>query len=118
MKKILILISIVLVFSITFNIPKYRELNNIKIIESIGYDCLNNNIYLKEIIPKKDDNGIEYKYKVYKIKNNISDEYYLKSTKYIITNCDNTNTLISKYNLNPKYIYHTNKDIEKELRES
>ena len=56
---------IVLFILVFFKIPEYRELNNIKIIESIGYDCLNDKVYLKEIIPEKDDSGIEYKYKIH-----------------------------------------------------
>lgn len=115
MKRIFILIILIIICFYTFNIPKYRELNNIKIIEEIGYDCGNNTIYLKEIIPEKDDSGIEYKYKIYNINNNINNTFYLKSTKYIITNCPNTSYLINKYNLTPKYIYHTNNDIKKEL---
>ena len=117
MRKYLFLFIIALICFCSFNIPKYRELNELKIIEGIGYDCLNNKIVLKEILPEKDDNGIEYKYKIYNIKK-INNDFYLQNTKYIITNCDNTSSLIKKYKVKPKYIYHTNFDIEKELRES
>ena len=117
MRKYLFLFIITLICLCSFNIPKYRELNELKIIEGIGYDCLNNKIVLKEILPEKDDNGIEYKYKIYNIKK-INNDFYLKNTKYIITNCDNTSSLINKYKVKPKYIYHTNFDIEKELRRS
>lgn len=116
-KNILIIISVILI-SLIFNIPKYRELNNIHIIEGIGINCINDKqiVYLKEIIPEKDDSGIEYKYRYYTYHNKINNnKIYLKGTKYIITNCINTSNFINTYNLNPKYIYHTNKDIKKEL---
>ena len=116
-KNILIIISVILI-SLIFNIPKYRELNNIHIIEGIGINCINDKqiVYLKEIISEKDDSGIEYKYRYYTYHNKINNnKIYLKGTKYIITNCINTNEVINTYNLNPKYIYHTNKDIKKEL---
>ena len=116
-KNILIIISVILI-SLIFNIPKYRELNNIHIIEGIGINCINDKqiVYLKEIIPEKDDSGIEYKYRYYTYHNKINNnKIYLKGTRYIITNCINTNKVINTYNLNPKYIYHTNKDIKKEL---
>lgn len=116
MKRNIIIISLVIILSLFFKIPQYLELNNLKIIEGIGLDCYNkNNLYLKEIIPEKDDNGIEYKYQIYISSNKINNNYYLKNTKYIITNCDNTSSLIKKYNLKPKYIYHTQSDIKKEL---
>lgn len=117
MKKFFILTLCILFILAVFKIPEYRELNNIKIIESIGYDCINDKIYFKEIIPEKDDSGLDYNYKIHYI-DKINKDYYLKSTKFIITNCDNTNILINKYNLKPKYIYHTKNDIEKELRKS
>ena len=116
-KNILIIISVILI-SLIFNIPKYRELNNIHIIEGIGINCINDKqiVYLKEIIPEKDDSGIEYKYRYYTYHNKINNnKIYLKGTRYIITNCINTNEVINTYNLNPKYIYHTNKGIKKEL---
>ena len=118
MKKYLFIILIVLIISLFIKIPEYKELNNLKIIEGIGLECINNNkiLYLKEIIPEKDDNGIEYDYKYYKVNfNNLNNKYYLKNTKYIITNCSNTIDLIYNYKLMPIYIYHTNNDIKKEL---
>lgn len=118
MKKYLFIILIVLIISLFIKIPEYKELNNLKIIEGIGLECINNNkiLYLKEIIPEKDDNGIEYNYKYHKVNsNNLNNIYYLKNTKYIITNCSNTIDLINNYKLRPIYIYHTNNDIEKEL---
>lgn len=118
MKKYIFIILIVLIISLFIKIPEYKELNNLKIIEGIGLECINNNkiLYLKEIIPEKDDNGIEYNYKYHKVNfNNLNNKYYLKNTKYIITNCSNTIDLINNYKLKPIYIYHTNNDIKKEL---
>ena len=39
MKKLLIIALILLFISIFVEVPEYIELNNLKIIESIGYDC-------------------------------------------------------------------------------
>ena len=66
MKKIFILILIIL-GGIIFKIPEYKELNQLAIIESIGlyYDESNYVIYLREIIPIKSDEGIDYEYKYY-----------------------------------------------------
>ena len=73
------------------------------------------NVFI-DTISEKDDSGIEYKYRYYTYHNKINNnKIYLKGTRYIITNCINTNEVINTYNLNPKYIYHTNKDIKKEL---
>ena len=66
MKRLLLFI-IILVGAFIFKIPKYVELNNLAIIEGIGIEHLDNKytIYLKEIIPKKKENGIIYEYKFY-----------------------------------------------------
>ena len=129
MKRIIYVILILSFFTSFFIKDKYVELNNLVIIDGIGVDCSDNqyNIYLKEIIPIKDDSGIEYEYKYYNVKDDdleksynlfdekISKKIYYKSTKYVISNCTNSKKLISTYNINPKYIIHTNKDIKKEL---
>lgn len=111
MKKIILLI-IILIPLLFIKIPKYKELNHLIIIEKIGFDCSNNTIYLKEIIPLKDDNGIEYKYIIHKYNNNFNsllknDKYYLNKD-VLITNC-------SKYkNSSFKKIINV-KNIKKEL---
>ncbi len=118
MKRNILIIIICVILSIFLNIPEYRELNDLVIVDSIGLDCEKNTIYLKEIIPEKDDNGIEYKYKYYKF-NDIdkikSNKFYLNNSKYIITNCHNTKDFLNTYNIKYKYIYHTQEDIKKEL---
>ena len=129
MKKI-IYVVVFTAFILSFFIKdKYIELNNLVIVEGIGVECSDGeyNIYLKEIIPVKDDSGIEYEYKFYNVKSDelnksytmldekISKKIYYDNTRYVITNCTSTNKLIYTYNINPKYIIHTNKDIKKEL---
>lgn len=81
MKKILILIIIIIGTYLLLDIPKYIELNDLKIIDRITINC--DNIILREIIPVKDDNSIEYKYKYY---NKISNKFYYKKAK-IINKC-------------------------------
>ena len=129
MKRI-IYVVLICSFILSFFIKdKYVELNNLVIVDSIGLECSDEvfNIYLKEVIPIKDDSGIEYEYKYYNIKSDdleksyslfdekINKMIYYKSTKNIITNCTNTKKLISTYKIKPKYIIHTNKNIKKEL---
>lgn len=81
------------------DIPDYVELNNLVIVDDVY--CKDNNIYIKEIIPIKDDSGISYKYKKYKIKlnnkdnilkdieSNINKKVYFKNKNIIknLTNC-------------------------------
>ena len=81
MKKILILIIIIIGTYLLLDIPKYIELNDLKIIDRITINC--DNIILREIIPVKDDNSIEYKYKYY---NKINNNFYYKKAK-IINKC-------------------------------
>ena len=77
MKKY-ILIIIILVLSLFIKVPSYRELNDLRIIKSI--DCDKDYYYLEEVIPIKDDNGIEYDKKMHKVKN-ISNKYFIKYAK-------------------------------------
>ena len=68
MKKTLFIIIFLFIISLFIDIPDYVELNNLVIVDEVY--CKDNNIYIKEIIPIKDNNGISYKYKKYKIKLN------------------------------------------------
>ena len=77
MKKYILLI-IILFISLFIKINDYRELNDLKIIESIK--CDENYYYLTEIIPNRDDNGIEYDKKIHKVKI-ISNKYFIKYAK-------------------------------------
>ena len=125
MKKILLIIIILLEISL-IKIPNYVELNNLAIINSIGIIEENNRytIILKEIIPIKSDQGIDYKYKYYKetstsIKKAINNltkktkkKLYLNKTKSLITNMITTKNTIHLLNINPNTIIHTKDNIE------
>lgn len=116
MKKIIIS-TILLIIIFTYFVPPYNELNNIMIIDSIKIIKKNNkyNITLREIIPKRNNSGLNYTHKYHKIEvNNISDikkniekkenkKLYLKKAKFLITNI-NSNLIINTYNLKPKVI--------------
>ncbi len=120
MKKLLIT-TIIFILLFIFIVPPYNELNNIAIIDSIGIEKTNDNyiVYLREIIPKKSDNGIKYTYKIYKtytnklenieskLQKNVKKKLYLNKVKYLVININNTK-LIDKLKINPKSIYHTN----------
>lgn len=110
------------IFLILVEIPNYVELNDLIIVDSIGIDCSNSNsIYIKEIIPIKSDNKINYKYKIYSysdsnfnnlisgINEKISKKIYYDRVKIIYTNCSND------IGIKSKKIINTNKDIKKEL---
>lgn len=110
------------IFLILVEIPNYVELNDLIIVDSIGIDCSNSNtIYIKETIPIKSDNKINYKYKIYSysdsnfnnlisgINEKISKKIYYDRVKKIYTNCSND------IGIKSKKIINTNKDIKKEL---
>ena len=115
MKRIIILI---LLLSISLMIPKYTELNHLIIIDGIGIEKENDiyTIYLREIIPIKDNNSIKYEYKYYKEKDNdinkainkVNDKtnkkLYLDKIKFLVTNSNDYKSLKIKF----KNIYKTN----------
>ena len=129
MKKLFIIIIIILGAYI-FKIPKYNELNNLAIIESIAveYDGTNYTLYLKEIIPTKNDQGIKYDYKYYqekdktiessykKIKEKTKKKLYLKRCKFLITNIHNSENIIRILSISPEIIYHEPNNIYKKLK--
>ena len=120
-KLLIILLLIPLLF---INIPPYIELNNIAIIEEIGIKQNKNNytLYLKEIIPIKEDNSIKYEYKYYestsknikaclrKINKSTKKTIYLNKVKTIYTN-KNIN-IKKELGIKPNSIKLTNKDIK------
>lgn len=69
MKKIFYL-SVILFGTIFINIPKYIELNNLAIIDTVTIKQNEGNYFLnlKEVIPIKDENGIKYQYEYYNSK--------------------------------------------------
>lgn len=121
MKKIILIILIVLELSI-IKIPSYKELNNLAIIEEIKVIKVNNKytITLKEIIPIKENDGINYKYKYYKessnsitdtidkLNNQTKKKLYLKKAKSLTTNIINSNNIIKELDIKPKTINHIN----------
>lgn len=131
MKKvgiIILLISIV-VFP---KISPYVELNNLAIIESIGvsYKDENYTIWLKEVIPIKDEQGINYEYEYYKGTGQSIDKaykeiifktkkkLYLKRAKLLITNLKHSQNVIDDLKIKPKNILHSTESIYKELKNS
>ena len=121
MKKLLLIAIIVLELSI-IPIPQYKELNNLAIIEDIKVIKTRNKytITLKEIIPIKENNGINYKYKyyqdssntikdaIYKLNNKTKKKLYLKKVKSLTTNIINSNNIIKELDIKPKTITHIN----------
>ena len=109
MKKYLLMFLLIFILSFFIKIPKYVELNEIKIIKNIEVNCINNySVLLVEIIPIKKDNGISYKYKKYhKLGNSFLETiksieksnkkyFYYKSAKLKIDGCLNKKE-IEKY---------------------
>lgn len=131
MKKVLITVLIILSLLI-IKIPPYVELNNLAIIDSIGvsYNDRNYTIYLKEIIPVKDENGITYEYEFYKsngdsidtcyknIKNKTKKKLYLKRIKLLITNLKKSNNILEELDINPSEILHSSENVYKELKKN
>mgnify|MGYP004459909145 CR=1 FL=1 len=129
MKRIVIATILVLSLFI-IKIPKYIELNNLAIIESIGinYKDKNYEIYLKEIIPYRSDQGIAYKYKYYnnkapsikkaleKIEKNINKKLYLNKLKLIIIDNNHKKKIKKDLTYKAKNYTYTNKNIKKVIR--
>lgn len=130
MKKFILALLCVFVIVGAFfliKIPEYVELNNLIIVEGIGVQCDSKNykLYLKEIIPTKDDNGITYKYKLYdsdnfnslekaykKIEEKSKKKIFYKDARYLVTNCNKSDKIIEYFKIDPNYIEHTKKEIE------
>ena len=79
MKKYILLIIIFIILSIFIKIPKYKELNNIKIIDKVYVYC--DYYKLREVLLDKDDYNYEYKY--YKEKKINKNRYYIDKAKFI-----------------------------------
>ncbi len=122
MNKLLILLLLIPILFI--DIPPYIELNNISIIETIGIEENKNEytLYLKEIIPIKEDNSITYKYHYYEstnktlkkclqdIESNSNKKIYLNKVKKLYTN-KNIN-IKKELGIKPNSIKITNKNIK------
>lgn len=117
--------TIVIILLLTLIVPKYKELNKLIIIDGIGIEKNNNTyiVYLREIIPIKENNSIKYEYKIYKekdeninkainkINNKTNKKLYLDKIKFLVTNTNNYKSLNIKINK----IHHTN-NVYKELK--
>ena len=79
MKKYILLIFIFIILSIFIKVPKYNELNNIKIIDKVYVYC--DSYKLREILLDKDDLTFEYKY--YKVKKINKNKYYISKAKMV-----------------------------------
>lgn len=127
-----ILFIVLIILSLFLHIPDYVELNDLAIIEGIGISYENNHytIYLKELIPVKDDQGIKYQYKYYydngdsvldayqKIALKAKKKIYLDKIKFMITNLETSEEIKKELNIHCKKVYHTNDDIYKKLKKT
>ena len=127
-----ILFIVLIILSLFLHIPDYVELNDLAIIEGIGISYENNHytIYLKELIPVKDDQGIKYQYRYYydngdsvldayqKIALKAKKKIYLDKIKFMITNLETSEELKKELNIHCKKVYHTNDDIYKKLKKT
>lgn len=121
MKRIILILLIILELFI-IKIPKYEELNNLVIIKEIAveYNKDKYTIYLKEIIPIKANQGINYKYKIYKetstsikkaynkIVSKTKKKLYLNKVKTLTTNIKNTDKIKNELKIKPESIIHSN----------
>ena len=121
MKRIILILLIILELFI-IKIPKYEELNNLVIIKEIAveYNKDKYTIYLKEIIRIKANQGINYKYKIYKetstsikkaynkIVSKTKKKLYLNKVKTLTTNIKNTDKIKNELKIKPESIIHSN----------
>lgn len=133
MKKIIIGVTCIIILIISFfliKIPEYVELNNLIIVEGIGVECNKEyfKLYLKEVIPTKDDTGISYDYRIYdsgnsssianaykKLEKKSKKKIFYKDVRYVMTNCTKSESILEYFDVNPNYIEHTKNEIKKEL---
>ena len=126
MKKIIVLVILFILFGFVIKIPTYHELNDLAIIKGVGVSYKNSSytIYMKEIIPARSDDGIEYKYKIYeasaddlesaleKVADKTKKKLYYKRCKFLVTDVDNSDFINEMLDINPKNIYHPSDDVK------
>lgn len=129
-KYYFIIIFIILGFFLP--ISDYVELNHLMIVDEIGVKCSNKtyHLYFREIIPIRNDNGIHYNYKIYDgfgtdlfkaykdLAGQTGKNIYIKKVQKLITNCYESSTTRDFFSIHPKDIYHTKKNIKKELEKT
>ena len=100
-RYIVVVFSILYLFSVCNFNPKYVELNNLLIVDKIDVVCEKDSylVTIREVIPIRDDNGIEYEHKNYQregtdlskmikeIENETRKKVYLKKAKVTSKNC-------------------------------
>ena len=81
-------------------------------------------IYMKEIIPARSDDGIEYKYKIYeasaddlesaleKVADKTKKKLYYKRCKFLVTDVDHSDFINEMLEIKPKSIYHPSDDVK------
>ena len=131
MKKVCAFLLLI-ISSYLLPIPDYVELNNLAIIEEVGvsYQEGHYTIYLKEEIPIKDEQGINYQYEYYqKTANTLQKAYqelqkdskkkiYLKKATLLITNVKNSESIKKELHFQPKNILHSNDSMKKHFKKS
>ena len=104
----------------------YVEINDLAIIKGVGVSYKNSSytIYMKEIIPARSDDGIEYKYKIYeasaddlesaleKVADKTKKKLYYKRCKFLVTDVDNSDFINEMLEIKPKSIYHPSDDVK------
>ncbi len=120
MKKIIVLAILFVLFGFVIKIPTYHELNDLAIINGIGVSYKNGSytIYMKEMIPTRSNEGIEYKYKIYtgsgddlesalgEIADSTKKKLYYKKCKFLVTDISYSDFINEFLNIKPKNIYH------------
>ncbi len=93
-------------------IPSYVELNHLIIVDEIHVICKDSYfLTIREIIPIKEDNTIDYHYKEYKssnknledakkkIEESTKDRFYYRKAKIIINYCPNKKKILELFDL-------------------
>ena len=123
MKKIIIMLISIFLLS---GCADYVEINDLAIIKGVGVSYKNSSytIYMKEIIPARSDDGIEYKYKIYeasaddlesaleKVADKTKKKLYYKRCKFLVTDVDNSDFINEMLEIKPKSIYHPSNDVK------
>lgn len=129
MRKIIVLIILFILFGFIIKIPTYHELNDLAIIKGVGVSYKNNTyiIYMKEVIPTRTDDGIEYKYRIYeasaddlesaleKISDKTKKKLYYKRCKFLVTDIDHSDFINELLDIRPKNVYHPADSVEETL---
>lgn len=127
--KTLIIVFILLLPVIIFGNPPYVELNDLAIIRGVAVSCgEETDLYFREIIPVKNDNGIDYQYEYYqgsgknirdafqKIELKTKKKLYLSKVKFLVTDCTKSDKILNDFDLDDVKVYHVQEDVLKHLK--